>query len=341
MSFSAPDVAIDLGTTNTLVYVKGRGIVIREPTLVVVDGEKRDRVLYVGDEAGYRLGRTRDASEVIRPVRGGEIIDFNTAKVMIRYFLRKAIGTNHLIRPRVLLSVPASLPALSRRALYEAVTVAGVRKIFTVEKALAAAIGSGLPVYEPIGSMVVDIGGGTTDTAIVSLGGMVVSQSVDVGGNRMDDAIVSYLKTYSSMLIGDRTAEQVKIDLASAMPPEENRYVHVRGRDLLSTHAMDVEFTTAQAYEAVREPCTAILASVKWVLERTPPELAADIMRNGIHLTGGASQIARLDRFIATSTGIPVLVAREPADCTILGLGYLLENQDLLEGLQVLSAKTA
>ena len=311
MPIAAPYIAIDLGSVNTLVYVKDKGIVIREPTLAVVDSSRRERVLYVGEEAGYHLGRTRDSAEVVHPIVNGTIADFDTAKVMIRYFIRKAIGTNYLIKPKVLVSVPSGLPALSKRAVVEAVQVAGV----------------------------VDVGGGTTDTAIVSMGGMVVSQSVDVGGQRMDESIVSYLKTYSSMLIGDRTAEQVKIDLASAIPPAENRYVHVRGRDLLSAHAMDVEFSTAQAYEAVREPCTAVLASIKWVLERTPPELAADIMRNGIHLTGGASQIANLDRFIATSTGIPVLLAREPADCTILGLGYLLDNQDLLDSLPPASIK--
>lgn len=339
MPIAAPYIAIDLGSVNTLVYIKDKGIVIREPTLAVVDSSRRERVLYVGEEAGYHLGRTRDSAEVVHPIVNGTIADFDTAKVMIRYFIRKAIGTNYLIKPKVLVSVPSGLPALSKRAVVEAVQVAGAKKIYLVEKALAVAIGSGLPVYEPIGSMVVDVGGGTTDTAIVSMGGMVVSQSVDVGGQRMDESIVSYLKTYSSMLIGDRTAEQVKIDLASAIPPAENRYVHVRGRDLLSAHAMDVEFSTAQAYEAVREPCTAVLASIKWVLERTPPELAADIMRNGIHLTGGASQIANLDRFIATSTGIPVLLAREPADCTILGLGYLLDNQDLLDSLPPASIK--
>jgi rod shape-determining protein MreB len=228
MPIAAPYIAIDLGSVNTLVYVKDKGIVIREPTLAVVDSSRRERVLYVGEEAGYHLGRTRDSAEVVHPIVNGTIADFDTAKVMIRYFIRKAIGTNYLIKPKVLVSVPSGLPALSKRAVVEAVQVAGAKKIYLVEKALAAAIGSGLPVYEPIGSMVVDVGGGTTDTAIVSMGGMVVSQSVDVGGQRMDESIVSYLKTYSSMLIGDRTAEQVKIDLASAIPPAENRYVHVR-----------------------------------------------------------------------------------------------------------------
>ncbi len=339
MPFHAPNVAIDLGSSNTLIYLKGRGIVLREPTMVIVDGEKGNRVLYVGDEASVHRGRTRNASDLICPIRNGTIEDFDAAKILLRYFMRKAIGTNHITKPKVIISIPSDLPPLSRRALIEAVHVAGAKRIYMVEKALAAAIGSGLPAYDPVGSMVVDVGGGTTDTAIVSMGGLVVSQSVPTGGNRMDDAIVNYMKSYSSMLIGERTAEQVKIDLASALPPEENRYVHVRGRDLRSAHAMDVEFTSAQAYEALRDSCAAILASVMWVLERTPPELAADIMRNGIHLTGGASQIANLDRYIANHTGIPVLLAREPADCTIMGLGYLLENEDLLESLPAVNVK--
>ncbi len=339
MPFHAPNLAIDLGSSNTLIYVKGRGIILREPTVVMVDGEKHNKVLYVGDEASAHRGRTRNASDFIYPIENGAIADFDAAKILIRYFMRKAIGTNYLARPKVVISIPSDLPPLSRRALIEAIQAAGVKRIYMVEKSLAAAIGSGLPTFDPIGSMVVDVGGGTTDTAIVSMCGLVVSQSVQVGGRRMDDAIINYMKMYSSMLIGERTAEQVKIDLASAVPPEENRFVHVRGRDLRSAHAMDVEFTSAQAYEALREPCAAILASVMWVLERTPPELAADIMRNGIHLTGAASQIAHLDRYIANATGIPVLMAREPADCTILGLGFLLENEELLESLPAVNIK--
>ena len=339
MPFHAPNVALDLGSSNTLMYVKGRGIVLREPTVVMLDSEKRNHVLFVGDEASAHRGRTRNASDFIYPVQNGTIEDFDAAKILIRYFMRKAIGTNYIIKPNVVVSIPSDLPPLSRRALIEAIQTAGVKHIYMVEKSLAAAIGSGLPVYDPVGSMVVDIGGGTTDVAIVSLGGLVVSQSVQMGGRRMDDAIVTYMKNYSSMLIGERTAEQVKIDLASAMAPEENRYVHVRGRDLRSSHAMDAEFTSAQAYEALRECCAAILASIMWVLERTPPELAADIMRNGIHLTGAAAQIAHLDRYIANATGIPVLIAREPADCTIHGLGYMLENEELLDSLPAVNIK--
>ncbi|MBQ9324543.1 MAG: rod shape-determining protein [Clostridia bacterium] len=330
ISFKAPDIAIDLGSSNTMVYVRKHGLAISEPTLVVVNTENRHMVRAVGDEARYLLGRTRDTLTAISPIENGTITDVDAVAVLIGYFIRKAIGVNHLFPPRVLVSIPVGTPAVSRRAIYEAVRKNKCNKVYLVEKVLSAAIGSGLPIYDPVGSMVVDIGGGTTDAAIISLGGLVVSRSVPVGGSRMDEAIVSYLKNNSSMLIGTRMAEEIKIDLAAALPSRENRHVHVRGRDLLSAHAMDVEFTSAQAYEAVREPCMAILATIKWVLERTPPELAADIMRGGIHLTGGASQLLGLDQFIGQQTGIPVLLAKNPEDATVSGMGHILENEELL-----------
>ncbi len=334
MAFRAPDIAIDLGTTNTLVYVQRKGIVISEPTIVVVEARDKHLVRAVGDEAALLLGRTTEALQAILPIRDGTIQDFDTAEVLVRYFMRKAIGVSHLLKPRVLVSIPAGLPAVARKVVTEAVVMAGGKRVVLVEKPLAAAIGAGLPVYEPVGSMVVDVGGGTTDTAIVSMGGLVVSQSIHVGGEKMNDAVVNYLKKNSGMLIGDRTAEAVKIDLASAIPPEgDSRRTHVRGRDLLSARVMDVEFTAAQAHDAVLEPCMAIMASVRWVLERTPPELSADIMRNGIHLTGGAAQLYGLDRLIGGQLGIPAMLAKDPQDCTILGMGYLLENPDLLADL--------
>lgn len=333
MDFFAPDLGIDLGTSNTVVYVRGRGIVISEPTMVVIDSNNKRSVRAVGDEAKYLLGRTSEALTVVRPLRNGSIVDFDMTEMLIRYFIRKAIGVSHVVRPKVLVSVPTGLPAVARKAVSEAAEVAGAKTVYLIEKPFAAAIGSGLPVYEPVGSMVVDIGGGTTDTAIVSLGGLVVAQSVQVGGAKMDEAIINYIKREFNMLIGDRTAEDVKIDLATAMPLEINRQVRIRGRDLLSPQAMDIEFTSAQAYEAVKEPCQAILAAIKWVLERTPPELAADIMRSGIHLTGGGAQLFAMDQLIATELGIPVLIAKEPEDCTVMGLGYLVENIHLLSSV--------
>ena len=333
MAFFAPDIGIDLGTSNTVVYVRGRGIVISEPTMVVVDSGNKRSVRAVGDDAKFLLGRTSDALTVVRPIRGGSIADFDMTEMVLRYFMRKAIGVSHVVKPKVVVSIPAGLPAVARKAVSEAAEIAGAKTVYLIEKPFAAAIGSGLPVYEPVGSMVVDIGGGTTDVAVVSLGGLVVAQSVQVGGVKMDEAIINYIKREFNMLIGDRTAEDVKLDLASAMPLSEGRQVRIRGRDLLSPQAMDIECTSAQAHEAIKEPCRAILAAIKWVLERTPPELAADIMRSGIHLTGGGAQLFAMDQFIATELGIPVLIAKEPEDCTVMGLGYLVENMQLLASI--------
>ena len=333
MAFFAPDIGIDLGTSNTVVYVRGRGIVISEPTMVVVDSGNKRSVRAVGDDAKFLLGRTSDALTVVRPIRGGSISDFDMTEMVLRYFMRKAIGVSHVVKPKVVVSIPAGLPAVARKAVSEAAEIAGAKTVYLIEKSFAAAIGSGLPVYEPVGSMVVDIGGGTTDVAVVSLGGLVVAQSVQVGGVKMDEAIINYIKREFNMLIGDRTAEDVKLDLASAMPLSEGRQVRIRGRDLLSPQAMDIEFTSSQAHEAIKEPCRAILAAIKWVLERTPPELAADIMRSGIHLTGGGAQLFAMDQFIATELGIPVLIAKEPEDCTVMGLGYLVENMQLLASI--------
>ena len=333
MAFFAPDIGIDLGTSNTVVYVRGRGIVISEPTMVVVDSGNKRSVRAVGDDAKFLLGRTSDALTVVRPIRGGSISDFDMTEMVLRYFMRKAIGVSHVVKPKVVVSIPAGLPAVARKAVSEAAEIAGAKTVYLIEKSFAAAIGSGLPVYEPVGSMVVDIGGGTTDVAVVSLGGLVVAQSVQVGGVKMDEAIINYIKREFNMLIGDRTAEDVKLDLASAMPLSEGRQVRIRGRDLLSPQAMDIEFTSSQAHEAIKEPCRAILAAIQWVLERTPPELAADIMRSGIHLTGGGAQLFAMDQFIATELGIPVLIAKEPEDCTVMGLGYLVENMQLLASI--------
>ena len=333
MAFFAPEIGIDLGTSNTVVYVRGRGIVISEPTMVVIDSGNKRNVRAVGDEAKFLMGRTSEALTVVKPIKNGSIADFDLTEMLLRYFIRKAIGVSHVVKPKVVVSVPANLPAVARTAVSEAAEIAGAKTVYLIETPFAAAIGSGLPVYEPVGSMVVDIGGGTTDVAIVSLGGIVVAQSVQVGGAKMDEAIINYIKREFNMLIGDRTAEDVKIDLATAMPLVEGRQVRIRGRDLLSPQAMDIEFTSAQAYEALREPCRAIIAAIKWVLERTPPELAADIMRGGIHLTGGGAQLFAMDQYIATELGIPVLIAKEPEDCTVMGLGYLVENIQLLNAI--------
>ena len=331
MAFFAPDIGIDLGTSNTVVYVRGRGIVISEPTMVVVDSGNKRSVRAVGDDAKFLLGRTSDALTVVRPIRGGSIADFDMTEMVLRYFMRKAIGVSHVVKPKVVVSIPAGLPAVARKAVSEAAEIAGAKTVYLIEKPFAAAIGSGLPVYEPVGSMVVDIGGGTTDVAVVSLGGLVVSQSIPVGGAKMDEAIINHIKREFKMLIGDRTAEDVKLDLASAMPLSEGRQVRIRGRDLLSPQAMDIEFTSAQAHEAIKEPCRAILAAIKWVLERTPPELSADIIDHGITLTGGGSLLHNIDKLVSKETGMPVHIAENALDCVATGAGMVLDNLDLLK----------
>lgn len=338
MDIFASDIGIDLGSTNTHMYVKKRNVVISEPTLIVASTSDKHLVRAVGEEAQSLMGRTTDALTAISPVINGMVEDSDSAEVLIRYFMRKSLGVSHLFRPKVLASVPSNLPAVSRKALTEAIQVAGGRKrhIYLVEKPLCSALGAGMQIYEPKGNLVVDIGGGTTDVAVISMGGIVVSQSIPVGSMKMDEAIVNYLKRNSSMLIGAHTAEHLKIDLGSALPPSDNRRVRVRGRDLLSAHPMDVEFTSAQAYEAIKEPCMAILQAIKWVLERTPPELASDISkddRTGIMLTGGGAQLFGLDRFIAKQLGIPTNIDKNYGQSTIKGLGYMIEDPNLFEGI--------
>ena len=330
MPFTAPDIGIDLGTSNTSVYVSGRGIVISEPTLVVVERESRHTVRAVGDEARFLYGRSPEKLMAVSPIRNGQVSDFDMAQLMLKYFLRKAVGVNYLGKPRVIVSIPCGLDDVNRKALTSAVRYAGARHVFLIEKPFAGAIGTGLPVYDPVGNMVVDIGAGTTDVAIISLGGLVVSQSVPIGGDRMDEALMNYLKRECNIIIGRQTAEKVKIDLATAMPLEESRSILVRGINQLNTSAGTVSFTSEQAYEALREPCSAIIRAIRWVLERTPPELCADVMRSGIHLTGSASMLFALDQYISEKLDIPVLLARDPGDCCILGIGYLTENIQLV-----------
>ncbi len=330
MPLTAPDVGIDLGTSNTSVYVSGRGIVVSEPTVVVVDRENKTTVRAVGDEARFLYGRSPEKLMTVNPIRHGQVSDFDMTQLMIKYFLRKAIGISYLGRPRVIVSVPCGLDDISRKALTEAVRLSGARHVFLIEKPFAGAIGSGLPVYDPTGTMVLDIGAGTTDVAVISLGGLVVSQSIPVGGDRMDEALMNYLKRECNLIIGRGTAENVKKDLATAIPLEEPRTILVRGINQLNTSAGTVQFNSTQASEAVREPCEAILKAVRWVLERTPPELCADIMRSGIHMTGSASLLFALDQYISEKLEIPVLLARDPGDCCILGIGYLTENIQLV-----------
>lgn len=330
MPFLAPDIGIDLGTENINVYVRGRGIVISEPSLVVLDRDNRHTVRAVGDEASFLFGRTPDRLIAVTPIRNGQVSDFDIAELMFRYFIRKAVGVSYLGKPRIIVSVPCGLDDVNRKALVEAVRMAGASHVFLIEKPFASAIGTGLPVYDPVGSLVVDIGAGTTDVAVISLGGLVVSQSVQVGGNKFNEAISEYLRRECSILVGSQTADNIKKDLAAALPLDEPRTILVRGVNQLNTSAGTVQFSSEQAYEAVKSPCRAIVKAIRWVLERTPPELAADIMKSGIHLTGDGARLFALDRYISESLGMPVLLARDPGDCCILGIGYLTENIQLV-----------
>lgn len=330
MHFRAPDIGLDLGTSRTVVYVKDRGLVVSEPSLVIAQRADKRHLIAIGDEAQRRLGRTAETEVAIHPIRNGSIVDYDATVHMIQYFLRKAIGSSNLIKPRLILSVPAEMDDVNRKALLSAVRACGLKRVYLIEKPLAAAIGAGLNVFDPTGCMVVDVGGGTTEVAVLSLGGLVVSRSEPVGGVKMDEAIVSHIKREFKMLISPRTAEDVKIDLASAMPTADERHVRIRGRDLLSPRAEEIDYTSQQACSAVSEPCRSIVAAIKWVLERTPPELAADIMRSAIYLTGRAANLTALDQYISSQLGMKVVLARDPGDCTVMGLGYIVENLTLL-----------
>ena len=332
MAIIAPDIGIDLGTANTQVYVKKKGIVIDEPSLLVVDRGGRHAIRAIGEEARVLLGRTSGDVTSVRPLSDGMIRDFDMTQYMLQYFVRKAIGASRLVKPRAVITIPCRVTPIERRAVRKAAVYAGVRdgQLHLVEKPFAAAVGSGLPVFEPIGSMVVDIGGGTAEAAVISLGGIVAAKSIRIGGVKMDEAIIAYVKREFNMLIGDRTAEDVKITLGAALPLKEERRVLVRGRDMITNLPQTAELTSTQVYEALKAPCQAILSAIQEVLERTPPELAGDVLRSGIHLTGGGAQLFGLDQYIASELDIPVLLARDPMNCAALGAEHLADNIELL-----------
>jgi len=330
LALLAPDIGIDLGTCNFRLSVKGKGIVIYEPTIAVVRNNAKREILAIGIDAQVLLGRTSEETLTIRPLVDSVIADFDMTELMLRYFIRKGIGGGFLSRPRMVITVPCGLTDVERRAVNEAARVAGARSVHIVDQPFAAAIGTGLPVYDPTGSMLVNIGGGITEAALISLNGVVVSRSIRVAGNKMDEAIVNYVKRVYNMLISDRTAEALKMDLGSAIQPADPIKAMVRGRDLLTGLPMTVELDSVQVHEALREPLTAIVGAVRWVLERTPPELAVDVLRTGIYLTGGSAQLTGIDVLIASELGIPVLIANEASDCAAQGVGYLAENIEMI-----------
>jgi len=323
------DMAIDLGTANTLVYVRGRGIVLNEPSVVAMmskGGKKQVRA--VGNDAKMMLGRTPGNIEAIRPMRDGVIADFEIAEEMIKHFIRKVHNRRSFANPMIIVCVPSGSTAVERRAIQESALSAGARRVYLIEEPMAAAIGAGLPVSEPTGSMIVDIGGGTTEVAVLSLGGIVYSRSVRVGGDKMDEAIIAYIRRNLNLLIGESSAERIKKELGSAAQPEigSGKSLEIKGRDLLNGVPKEIAITERQIAEAMSEPVGAIVEAVKVALEATPPELAADIVDKGIVLTGGGSLLANLDRVLRDATGLPVSIADDPLSCVALGTGRVLEN---------------
>jgi len=325
------DMAIDLGTANTLVYVKGRGIVLNEPSVVAMKYEDgRARVLAVGEDAKMMLGRTPGNIQAIRPLRDGVIAEFHVAEHMIKHFIQK-VHNRSFASPQVVVCVPTGATAVERKAIQESAEQAGARKVFLIDEAMAAAIGAGLPVTQPQGSMVVDIGGGTTEVAVLSLCGIVYSNSVRVGGDKMDDAIINYIRRKHNLLIGEATAERIKKDIGIAMMPEdgEGKSMKIKGRDLMNGVPKEIEINQVQIAEALQDPVSAIIEGVKIALEQTQPELAADIVDRGIVLTGGGALLQDIDKLIRKVTGLPVAVAEEPLTCVALGTGRALEDEAL------------
>ena len=331
------DMAIDLGTANTLVYVKGRGIVLNEPSVVaILDNRGKKQVLAVGDEAKLMLGRTPGNIQAIRPLRDGVIADFEVAEEMIKHFIRKVHNNRRsFARPQIIVCVPSGSTAVERRAIQESAESAGASKVWLIEEPMAAAIGAGLPVTEPTGSMVVDIGGGTTEVAILSLGGIVYPRSVRVGGDKMDEAIISYIRRNHNLLVGESSAERIKKTIASACPPDdgEGRTMEIKGRDLMNGVPKELIITERQIAESLQEPVSSIVEAVKVCLENTAPELAADIVDKGIVLTGGGAMLANMDTVLRQATGLPVSVAEDPLLCVALGTGHAVENIDRLRGV--------
>ncbi len=325
MSMFKKDIGIDLGTANTLVFLKGKGIIIREPSVVAVD-TKTEAVRYVGQEAKNIIGRTPGSIRAVRPLKDGVIADFDMTTAMLQEFIRKAIGSNPFVKARVVICIPSGITAVERRAVKEAAESAGAKRVSIVEEPMAAAIGAGLPVDSPMGSMIVDIGGGTSEVAVISLCGVVTSRSVRVAGDEFDLSIINYIKKKYNLLIGERTAETIKVSIGSAYPMEEEAELEIKGRNLLTGLPENITITSYEIREALSEPLSHIVEAIKVTLERTPPELAADIIDSGITLAGGGAQLKGLDRLISDETGIPVYIAEHPLDCVVDGTGKLLEN---------------
>lgn len=330
------DLAIDLGTANTLVFSKAAaGIIIDEPSVVAVQKNYRgmqNRVLAVGKEAKEMLGRTPGTIVAIRPIKDGVIADFEVTQSMLKYFISKSMGNSKsFIRPRIIICVPYGITQVEKKAVKESALSAGAREVFLIEEPMAAAIGAGLPITEPIGSMVVDIGGGTTGVAVISLGGIVYCKSIKVAGDKLDEAIINYVRRQFNLLIGERTAEQIKIEIGNAYPFDEVRTMVIKGRDLVAGAPKTIEITSEQINDALMDPLSEMVDAVRTALEKTPPELASDIVDNGIVLTGGGASLHNLDKLLRERTGLPVTIAENPLTCVVMGSGEVLDELELLK----------
>lgn len=330
------DLAIDLGTANTLVYIKGRGIVCNEPSVVVVRKDNK-RTIAVGAEAKRMLGKTPANITAIRPMKDGVIADFDATGEMLKYFIKKVHNRKSFLSPRVIIGVPSGITQVEQRAVKDAAQASGAREVYLIEEPMAAAIGVGLPVGEPSGNMIVDIGGGTTDIAVISLDGIVYSKAVRVGGDKMDEAITAYIKRKYNLLIGDRTAEQIKIDIGSAyaVNPDNTKTIEIKGRDMISGIPKTIVVSETEIREALSEPVNIILDTVKVTLENTPPELAADIVDKGLVLAGGGALLKGLDMLIREATGLPVVVPEDPLTAVVRGVGKMLDELELLKKIAI------
>jgi len=339
LGWFSSDLAIDLGTANTLVYVKGRGIVVSEPSVVAVSRDARgpDRVRAVGQAAKDMLGRTPGHIVAIRPLKEGVIADFDITEAMLRYFIRRARDRRSWVRPRIVIAVPSGITEVEKRAVRESAMLAGAREVYLIEESMAAAIGAGLPVTEPSGNMIVDIGGGTTEVAVISLSGVVYANSTRVGGDKMDEAIIHYVKRKYNLLIGERSAEQIKIRIGTAYPSDTMESMEVKGRDLVLGVPKTLELKSEEVREALAEPVNAIVEAVKMALEKTPPELSADIVDKGIVLVGGGSLLANLDVLLRETTGLPVMLAEDPLTAVAIGTGRCLDELHLLKEVTIRS----
>ena len=335
-SFFSKDMAIDLGTSNTLVYIKGEGVVLNEPSVVAkIENQGRTQVLAVGNEAKRMLGRTPGKIQAIRPMKDGVIADFEVAEQMIKHFIKKVHKGRTLSNPQIVICIPSGATNVERRAIRESADAAGARKVFLIEEPVAAAIGAGLPVAEPTGSLIVDIGGGTTEVAVLSLGGVVLTTSLKSAGDKFDEAIMEYMRSTHKLAIGESTAERMKKEIGTACPPEdgEGESMHVKGRDLVTGLPKEISISERQISEALAEPVAQIIDTIKRALEQTPPELAADIVERGIMLTGGGSLLGNLDKVLRRSTSLPVSISDDPLLCVVMGTGKALEEKQKLSDI--------